>query len=105
MDLNEKSLCILELPSVLKMLASEAVSEPAKERSLSLSPGRGRAETTESLKDTSAAKLMISEKGSPAFTGIKDIRPALVRADLGGVLNTRELLDTAEMYLKEGFDK
>ena len=34
-------------------------------------------------------------KGSPSFSGVRDVRGALARADMGGVLNTRELLSVA----------
>ena len=34
-------------------------------------------------------------RGSPSFSGVRDIRPALDRARLGGILNGRELLDIA----------
>ena len=35
--------------------------------------------------------------GSPSFSGVKDVRASLSRADLGGALNTRELLDIARV--------
>lgn len=38
---------------------------------------------------------MMVVRGSPSFSGVKDVRPALARADLGGSLNTRELMDIA----------
>ncbi|MCL1828151.1 MAG: endonuclease MutS2 [Oscillospiraceae bacterium] len=94
-DLYKKSAGILELHSVLNMLAAEAVCEPAKEKALLLFPGGEISEAAERQKETTAAKMMLDIKGSPAFTGIKDIRPALGRAGLGGVLSIRELLDTA----------
>ena len=34
-------------------------------------------------------------RGAPSFSGVKDVRPSLQRADMGGVLNTRELMDIA----------
>ena len=40
---------------------------------------------------------MMVVRGSPSFSGVKDVRPALSRADLGGVLNTRELLSIARV--------
>ena len=36
-------------------------------------------------------------RGSPSLSGIKDIRPSLSRADLGGSLNTIELLNIARV--------
>ena len=95
MDLMEKSWHTLELPAVLDMLAGEAVSDPAKELARALRPGAYRAEIERLLAETSAARGLMAYKGSPAFGGVKDVRGALARADMGGVLNTRELLDIA----------
>ena len=49
------------------------------------------------LAETSAAKEMMVVRGSPSLSGIKDIRPSLSRADLGGSLNTIELLNIARV--------
>ena len=97
MSFFEKSLTTLELPAVLVMLAAEAVSEPAKERARELSPSVNEAEVRRRLEETSAAKTMMVVRGSPSFSGVKDVRPSLARADLGGALNTRELLDSARV--------
>jgi DNA mismatch repair protein MutS2 len=95
MDFYEKSIGVLELPAVLDMLAQEAVSAPAKESCLALPPSDDAREVRRRLGQTSAAKDMMTVKGSPSFSGVKDIRSALARADMGGMLNTRELLDIA----------
>ena len=47
------------------------------------------------LDETDAAKTRLGLHGSPSFAGVKDVSQALDRADHGGVLNTRELLDIA----------
>ena len=97
MDYFEKSLHTLELPSVLDMLAQQAVGETAKERALALTPSPDAAEVRRRLQETTAAKTMMTVRGSPSFAGVKDVRPSLSRADLGGALNTRELLDIARV--------
>ncbi len=97
MDFYEKSLNTLELPAVLNMLASEAVSESAKESALKLQPSDDAHEVKRRLEETSAAKTMMIVRGSPSFSGIKDVRPSLNRADLGGSLNTLELLAIARV--------
>ena len=97
MSFYEKSLQTLELPAVLQMLAGEAVSSGAKERALALSPTADQALLRRRLEETDAAKSMMVVRGSPSFQGIKDVRPALQRADMGGALNTRELLDIAAL--------
>lgn len=97
MDFYEKSLNILELPAVLDMLAAEAVTDGGKEACLKLRPSADRLEVKNRLSETSAAKDMMVVRGSPSLSGIKDIRPSLNRADLGGSLNTIELLNIARV--------
>lgn len=95
MDFYEKSLNILELPTVLEMLAAEAVTDGGREACFKLRPSADRLEVKNRLAETSAAKEMMVVRGSPSLSGIKDIRPSLSRADLGGSLNTIELLNIA----------
>lgn len=97
MDFYEKSLNTLELPAVLEMLAAEAVTESGKEQCFALSPSGDKYEVKRRLSDTSAAKDMMVVRGSPSLSGVKDVRASLNRADLGGTLNTRELLDIARV--------
>ena len=97
MSFFEKSLNTLELPAVLEMLAQQAVGEAAKTRALELFPAREPAEVRRRLEETTAAKTMMAVRGSPSFSGVKDVRASLARADLGGALNTRELLDIARV--------
>ena len=97
MTLYEKSLKTLELPAVLGMLAAEAVSVEAKQAALDLCPSSDRYEVQNRLGETTAAKTMMTLRGSPSFSGIKDVRGAVKRADMGGMLNTSELLDVAAL--------
>ncbi len=94
-QLYEKSIKTLELPAVLELLSKEAVSLPAKEAVLSLRPSDSEYEVKRRLGETSAAKAMMVLKGSPSFGGVRDVRSSLSRAGIGGMLNTRELLDIA----------
>ena len=97
MEMFEKSINTLELPAVLEMLANAAVSEPAQERARALRPSADVYEIRSRLGETSAAVDMMVTKGSPSFSAVKDVRSALARADIGGMLNTRELLDIANV--------
>lgn len=92
---SQKSYNILELNAVLTLLSNEAVCDTAKEAALHLSPSTNKDEVSIWLNETSAACSMMVVKGSPSFGGIKDVRPSLERAVLGGSLNTRELLQIA----------
>ena len=97
MNRYEKSCITLELPAVLDLLAAEASSETAKERCRALTPSDDRGEVLRRLAETGAAKQMMVLRGSPSFSGAKDVRGQLARADMSGVLNTRELLDIASL--------
>ena len=97
MSFFEKSLVTLELPAVLEMLAAEAVGDTAKEQARELTPSTDAATVRHRQEETSAAKTMMVVRGSPGFSGVKDVRASLARADLGGALNTRELLDIARL--------
>ncbi|MCF0136860.1 MAG: endonuclease MutS2 [Oscillospiraceae bacterium] len=97
MNFYEKSLNTLELPAVLKLLSDEAVTVSAKEAAAMLQPSDNASEVRHRLEETSAAKTMMVVRGSPSLSGIKDVRPSINRADLGGALNTRELLDIARV--------
>ena len=91
----EKSYITLELPTVLEMLAAQAESELGKAAARELQPSANREEVRRRLTETSDAARLMTLRGSPSFSGARDIRPALERARLGGALNTRELLDIA----------
>ncbi len=94
-ELYEKSIQTLELPRVLELLAKEAVSQPARERVLGLRPSDSEYEARRRLGETTAAKDMMVLRGGPGFGGVRDVRSSLSRAEMGGMLNTRELLDIA----------
>ena len=94
-ELFEKSIRTLELPAVLELLARHAVSDEARARCLRLRPATDAAAVEHLLDETDAAKTRLGLHGSPSFAGVKDVSQALDRADHGGVLNTRELLDIA----------
>jgi len=97
MTLYDKSLRTLELPAILEKLAAECISESAKELAAELLPISNIHEARYRLNETSAARIMANSKGAPGFSGLKDVRSAVRRADLGGMLNTRELLDVATL--------
>ena len=101
MSFYKKSLTTLELPAVLQMLSAEAVSDTAKELALELEPSDDVHEVRRRLEETTAAKTMMTVRGGPGFSGVKDVRASLARADLGGALNTRELMDIARQYRDE----
>ena len=94
-DLFEKSIETLELPRVLDLLADQAVTQEGKERARRLRPETDLEEVAQRLKETTAAVDRMVLRGSPSFSGVKPVAGSLQRADMGGSLNTRELLDIA----------
>ena len=94
-ELFEKSIRTLELPAVLEMLSARAVSEAAREKSRHIMPATDRQEVLRLLDETDAARERLGLYGSPSFSGVKDVAEPLARADRGGMLNTRELLNIA----------
>ena len=94
-ELFEKSIRTLELPAVLEMLSARAVSEAAREKSRHIMPATDRQEVLRLLDETDAARERLGLYGSPSFSGVKDVSEPLARADRGGMLNTRELLNIA----------
>ena len=96
-DRFEKSMQILELPRVLDMLADQAVTEEGKDKARRLRPETDPVEVTALLAETTAAVEKMVLGGSPAFAGVRPVAGSLQRANMGGSLNTRELLDIAKV--------
>ena len=96
-DLMEKSLQTLEFPAVLELLAAQAVSDETRERVRSIRPSTDRGEVNLLLQETTAARKMMDIHGAPALSNLRPVAASLQRAHLGGVLNTRELLQIASV--------
>ena len=94
-DLFEKSMSTLELPRVLELLSASAATEEGRQRCLDLRPMTDLDDVERAQKETSAAVRMLIARGTPPFAGVKPVAASLQRADMGGCLNTRELLDIA----------
>ena len=91
-ELYEKSLVKLELNQVLAMLADCAGSEGGKEACLKLRPISDLEEVEQMLGQTTAASELSTRKGYPAFASAADVSASLERADRGGSLQPKELL-------------
>ena len=96
-ELYEKSLRTLEFPRVLEMLQAQCVTQEAKDRAGRLRPSSDPREVQRLMDETTAARDMMDLHGAPSFSGIKPVAAALQRAELGGMLNNRELLDIARV--------
>lgn len=94
-ELFEKSIRTLELPAILTMLADQTSCAEARKRALEIFPSTDMRDVKRLQDETDAVRNMLGRRGSPPFSGIKPVGESLYRADRGGALNTRELLDIA----------
>ena len=96
-ELYEKSLGKLELHQVLEQLAQYAGSEDGKIRCRTLRPSSDLETVRGLLEETNAAYHLCTKKGNPGFSGVKDVSASLERADRGGALQPKELLQIATL--------
>ena len=91
-ELN-RHLKALEFDKVLNVLSSRGCNEDAKESILSLRPVSSLSEAQRLLGMTEDAYILLAKHGGPSFGGLKNVNNALSRANAGGVLSMKELLD------------
>lgn len=96
-ELQKKSCHTLELHKVLELLARQAVSPKAKEMALALEPESDLIACQRLQRQTEDAVKLSGLFGSPSFSGVRDVSPSLDRAQAGGYLNMKELLDIAAL--------
>lgn len=86
----------LELDKVLSMLSTYATAQDSKEMALNLRPETNITIAKGELKKTEDAYILLAKFGGPSFGSIKNVNNSVARANAGGVLTMRELLDIAE---------
>ena len=94
-ELYEKSRLKLELDRVLHMLSECAGSADGKAACLALEPSSDLEQVQQWLEETTVASTLSTHKGYPGFSGVKDVSASLDRAERGGTLQPKELLDIA----------
>ena len=92
-ELYNKSLLKLELDYVLELLAACAGSELGKQACRALRPNSDLEDVQAMLAETTAASELCTQKGNPGFSQVKDVSASLERADRGGCLQPKELLE------------
>lgn len=92
MDKNFKT---LELDLILEKIANECSCDDAKELALALKPSTDMSEAELLLTQTEDAFSLLARFGGPSFSGLKNVNNPLHRANAGGSLNPKELLDIA----------
>jgi len=94
-ELYHKSMMKLELDKVLQMLADCAGSTDGKKACLRLLPNTDAEDVRRLLDETTAASDLATRKGYPGFAGAQDVSESLDRAERGGALLPKELLQIA----------
>lgn len=87
----------LELDKVLDMLAQRACNGDARELALNIKPETSIELAQSLINQTEDAYKLLARFGGPSFGGLKNVNNSLARADAGGVLSMKELLDTASV--------
>lgn len=95
--MDERAVRVLEYNKIMEMLSQYAVSESGRKRILSLKPSRDVKEIERLLDETTEAESLISYLGENPMDEFPDIMASLKRADIGGILNSRELLDISQV--------
>lgn len=93
LELYERSVHKLELDQVLAMLADCAGSDEGKKACVQLKPESDLECVQRLLDETTAASDLSTRKGYPGFSGVHDVSESLDRADRGGALQPKELLE------------
>ena len=91
--MDEKALQTLEFDKVLARLAALTAFAPGRERALALRPTSSHAEAVRRQRMTAEARRLIQNRPNLSIGGARDVRDAVERAALGGVLEPGELLD------------
>lgn len=94
----ERTIKTLEFDKIREMLATCAAIDGAKRAALELEPSDDVFTVRKLQLQTSDAFRLISLKGTPPFGGVRDILPAVDRAEKGATLTPRELLDIAAVF-------
>jgi DNA mismatch repair protein MutS2 len=90
--MNRKVLQTLEYNKILEQLASYAACEDVKKRCLALAPITDLAEISHLQQTTADALSRLYKSSGITFAGIHNIGASLKRLEIGGSLNTIELL-------------
>jgi DNA mismatch repair protein MutS2 len=97
--MNQRVLRVLEFDKIKHRLLQHASTAMGKEKIQALFPSTRLAEVQTWQQATEEGRTVYRLKGLIPLGGVRDIREAVKRASLGGVLNAKELLDTADTIM------
>ncbi|MBE6582626.1 MAG: endonuclease MutS2 [Ruminococcaceae bacterium] len=92
-----KAIKTLEFDKILSMLVDCSPTDGSRALSVRLTPDSDAYMIRKRLSMTTDAKQMIAAKGFPSFGSVRDVTDAIERAEKGGTMSTKDLLDTAAL--------
>ena len=92
---SERTLRILEITAVRELLAERTSFTPGRELALAIAPVTDLGDAERLQEETQAARDMVRATPSAGLRGARDIRDALQRARLGGMLDPEQLVGIA----------
>ncbi len=95
--MNERTLRVLEFDRIAEKLSRMAASRPGAERCLEIMPSRDMDEIEQLQQETAEGIKALVKKGEPPMAGIRNLKPVFKRVEAGGVLDTEQLLQTADL--------
>lgn len=95
--MDKKSLNVLEFDKIKKMLESQAVTATAKSLCEELMPSCDKYAVERRLNETAEAESFVIKKGNPPLAPVADVKGSVMRAEAGGTLSPRELLNCAHV--------
>ena len=95
--MNQRALKTLEYNKIIDKLTALAASSLGKEKCSNLLPSIDIHEIREAQTETSDALSRLLKNGSLSFSGIKDIRPSIMRLEVGSTLSATELLHISSL--------
>ena len=99
MDFDAHTLRVLEYRQVVDLLAERAACSLGAERARELLPSPVHAFVQERQQETREARLLTAQHGAMPLGGVHDVRPFLVRAEVGQNLTPTEFLDLASTLI------
>ena len=95
--MNKKAQKALEFHKIIDLLEQKASSVPGKALCRELEPLQDLAQIRILQTQTTHALQRLFRKGSLSFSGVRDVRGSLKRLEVGGILNTTELLSVCTL--------
>ena len=94
-NMEERSLHKLEFNKIIDQLTDQAASEPGKALCRELAPSTNPFEIRRWQRETAEAFTYLVTRGTPSFTGLRDVENSVNRTEKGAVLSMEELLNIA----------